>query len=182
MNQSDILKHTQQWLEEIVIGLQLCPFAKKPFSQKTIRYSLSDAKNDEERIAELITECETLDKDSGIETSLIIYSKGLSDFFDYTQLLDWANSTLKRHNWQGVYQIASFQPDYVFTNSQACDRDNLTNRAPYPIIHLLRESSLEAAIEQFPDTDTIVEKNIATMNNLTESDIKRLFHYLTIVD
>lgn len=182
MNKTDILKHTQQWLEKIVIGLQLCPFAKKPFSQKTIRFTLSDAETDEDRIRELISECETLDKDSGIETSLIIYGHGLADFFDYTQFIDWANSTLKNNHWQGVYQIATFHPRYVFTNTHESDRENLTNRAPYPMVHLLRESRLQEAIELFPDTDTIVEKNIATMNELTDAKIKRLFHYLATKD
>ena len=169
---------TRQWLETIVIGLQLCPFAKKPFKQDGIRYALSSAVSDEERIDELIKECQSLDENKQIETSLIIYPQGLEDFFDYGQFVQWANSTIKNNGWQGVYQIASFHPDYVFANTHANDRENFTNRAPYPIIHLLRESTLAEAIDTFPDTESIPAKNIATMQALSEQEMQALFRYL----
>lgn len=178
MNNEDIKKHTQQWLNEVVIGLQLCPFAKKPFHQDTIRYIASKSLSDEERINELISECRNLDENRSIETTLIVYGKALSDFFDYSHFIEWANTTLKKNNWQGIYQIATFHPKYVFSNTENNDRGNLTNRSPYPIIHLLREETLQAVIESFPDTESIPEKNIETMNALTDTEIKRLFYYL----
>jgi len=119
-----------------------------------------------------------LDENTKVETSLIIYPNGLDNFFDYSQLIDWANAHLKKQGWQGIYQIATFHPSYTFANTHSDARENLTNRAPYPILHLLREDDLQEAIDQFPDTQTIPDKNIATMNNLTEQDVKQLFYYL----
>ena len=178
MQPTEPITLTRKWLESIVIGLQLCPFAKKPFKRDTIRYALSTAESDEQRIEELINECQTLDENNHIETLLIIYTKGLEDFFDYGQFIIWANSTLKNNGWQGIYQIASFHPNYVFANTNDNDRENFTNRAPFPIIHLLRETTLKEAIDTFFDTESIPKKNIETMEALSEQAIRSLFYYL----
>lgn len=177
-NNNGIISLTQQWVDSIIIGLQLCPFAKKPFNQHSIFYTVSNAETNEKRIDELINECHRLDNDRKIETTLLIYKKGLNDFFDYSQFIEWANSVLKKNGWQGIYQIASFHPRYVFANTSPNDRENYTNRAPYPIIHLLREQTLEEAIKNFPNTDAIPEKNIATMNALSDEKLRSIFYYL----
>ena len=178
MSNEKIVYAVKEWIETIIVGLQLCPFAKKPYNQNSIRYTVSKKDTDEMRIEELIEECLFLDHHQDIETSLIIYPSALLDFFDYSQFIQWANSSLKAKGWQGTYQIASFHPEYEFANTDTNDRENLTNRSPYPIIHLLREDQLEKVIELYPDTSTIPDKNIETINCLSEKEIQQFFYYL----
>ncbi|MBX2807125.1 MAG: DUF1415 domain-containing protein [Cellvibrionaceae bacterium] len=172
------INHVKSWLETIVIGLQLCPFAKQPFVKQTIHYHISDACTDEERIEELLGECRYLSNNPAIETTLIIYTHALADYFDYGQFMQWGQSSLKRQGYRGVYQLASFHPDYQFANTPENAAENLTNRSPYPIVHLLRESSLSNAVAQFPDTGTIPAKNRATMREMDDLRRRQLFAYL----
>ncbi len=167
-----------QWLQDVVIGLRLCPFAKAPFQKQQIRLVVSTALTEEALNEELINECQYLDNNSNTETTLIICTNLLFDFFDFCQYLQWAESTLKQHQWHGIYQIANFHPDYQFSNTDSNDPQNLTNRSPYPIIHLLREVSLSSVLDNFSEPESIPEKNIQTMNNLSEIEKQRYFHYL----
>jgi hypothetical protein len=175
---NNIENTVKQWLRDIVIGLQLCPFAKAPLQKNQIRFFVSQATKEEILIEELIAECQRLDEDTGIETTLLICPNLLQDFFDYTQFLSWAEQTLKRNQWQGIYQIASFHPDYQFSNTDKNDLQNLTNRSPYPMLHILREASLSSILDRFSEPETIPEKNIQTMKALSPEDIRRLFYYL----
>ena len=177
-NKHEIQQEVEQWLQDIVIGLQLCPFAKAPSQKQQVRFFVSEAKTEEDLIEELIKECQLLDKDAHIETTIMIIPYLLSDFFDYSQYLNWAEQTLKQHQWRGIYQIASFHPHYQFAGTNTSDPQNLTNRSPYPLLHLLRENSLANILDRFPDSSTIPEKNIQTMTQLSEEQIHRYFHYL----
>jgi len=168
----------ERWLKEVVIGLQLCPFAKAPFQKKQIRFVPSEATTEEQLINELIEECQYLNRDQETETTLLICPELLSDFFDFCQFIQWAESTLKKQGWQGIYQLAHFHPDYCFTGCHPDDAQNLTNRSPYPILHILREASLEKALEHFEAPESIPEKNIQTMNAMSEADKRRYFNYL----
>ncbi|MGH1441047.1 MAG: DUF1415 domain-containing protein [Cellvibrionaceae bacterium] len=168
----------ERWLKDIVVGLQLCPFAKAPLQKKQIRFAISDAATEEQLIDELIKECRYLDEHQETETTLLICSELLPDFFEFCQFIQWAESSLKKHDWQGIYQLAHFHPHYCFTGCDPDDAQNLTNRSPYPILHLLRETSLEKALERFEAPESIPEKNIQTMNAMSEAEKHRYFDYL----
>ena len=173
-----IEQQTRQWLQDVVIGLQLCPFAKAPFQKEEIHFLVSQANSEEELIEELIGECHHLDTNNKTETTLIICANLLNDFFDFCQFLNWANSTLKSNQWQGVYQLANFHPDYQFSGCEYNDPQNLTNRAPFPILHLLREDSLSKILEKYPEPELIPKKNIEKMHQLSIDEQHKYFSYL----
>ena len=175
---SAIEQDINKWIQEIVINLQLCPFAKSPFQKQAIKITVSKALTEEQLIADLMSECERLDDDKDIETTLIVCEHILEDFFDFYQFLDWADSALKNNHWQGVYQLANFHPHYQFSGCEYNDPQNLTNRAPFPILHLLREASLSKILEKYPEPEKIPERNIRTMRNMSDSDKKKYFAYL----
>ena len=169
-----------RWLNDVVIGLNLCPFAARPNGEGRVRFSVSSAADEEALLEELENEMQLLDKTPAaeIETSLVILPTLLADFFDYTQFLTWADQRIKRGGWQGIYQIASFHPDYCFAGADESDDENLTNRAPFPILHLIREDSLSKALEYFPDVDEVPARNRARVEALTQEEKCRLFPYL----
>lgn len=169
-----------QWLNSVVIGLNLCPFAGKPTGENRVRLQVSCALDEEGLLQELADEMALLDKTppAEIETSLLIVPLLLQDFFDYTQFLQWAESMLKRNGWKGVYQLASFHPRYCFAGADEDDLENLTNRAPYPIVHIIREASLSRALAYVDDVEGIPERNKQRVQALTEQERQRLFPYL----
>ena len=156
------------WLEVAVIGLNLCPFAKAVHVHQQIRYRVSDATASEHLIDDLkqellfLAECDS----SLVDTTLLTLPRMLSDFLDYNDFLDSADRLLSELNLDGVLQIASFHPHYQFAGSHPDDIDNFTNRSPYPILHLLRESSVDRAVAAFPNADAIVERNLETLRRL----------------
>lgn len=151
---------TRSWLENIVIGYNICPFAKREFERGSIRFEVETATEIEACLLNLIAECERLDSDESIETTLLIYANAFADFDDYLDFLALAQALLEAQNYEGVYQLASFHPQYCFENSNDDDPANYTNRSPYPMLHLLRESSLEHALVNYPNPETIPENNI----------------------
>lgn len=173
-----IEQQIKHWLQDVVIGLQLCPFAKLPFQKQRIKFLVSHAETEEDLIEALIDECRYLDNNEETETTLIICANALNNFFDFGQFLSWANSSLKNNHWKGIYQLANFHPDYQFSGCEYDDPQNLTNRAPFPILHLLREKSLSKILEKYPEPEKIPEKNIETMQNMSDSDKKKYFAYL----
>jgi len=168
------------WLSNVVIGLNLCPFASRPMGEDGVRFQLSDSTVEEEILVDLLAEMEYLDQTpvTELETTLLIIPNALQDFFDYTQFLVWARSQLKRRGWQGVYQLASFHPHYCFAGADPKDDENLTNRSPYPIIHIIREASLAKAIEYFADVEGIPERNKVCVEALSIEQKQQLFPYL----
>jgi hypothetical protein len=168
------------WLNSVVIGLNLCPFSGKPTRENRVRFQLSDAKVEEDLLADLTVEMELLDRTLAqeLETTLLIIPHILQDFFDYTQFLVWAQAQLKRQGWLGVYQLASFHPNYYFSGSSPEDDENLTNRSPYPIIHIIREASLAKALEYYDRAEEIPERNKACVEALSIEQKQKLFPYL----
>jgi len=179
---STIVSDVARWLNEVVIGLNLCPFSAKPTAENRVRFFVSEAIREEDLLEDLQKEMERLDEvgPEKIETTLMIVPHMLQDFFDYNQFLQWANQLIKRMKWQGVYQIASFHPDYYFSGTDPDDAENLTNRAPYPILHIIREASLEKALQYFPDADEIPERNRERVESLSTEQKRALFPYLFI--
>ena len=162
-----IITAVKQWLEKTVIGLQLCPFAKSVFDADKIRYTISNSKDTEALMLELHDEFKLLDDTPEVETTLIIINQQLSDFEAFNQTLDYIDDMLDQYGWSGIFQVASFHPYYQFANTKIDDRENCTNRSPYPIFHILRESSLELAIESFPSIVDLPQENIKRMNGLS---------------
>jgi hypothetical protein len=169
-----------RWLNDVVIGLNLCPFAGRPTQENRVRLVVSAAHDDEQLFQDLQREMELLDEKDAreIETTLVIIPLHLQDFFDYNQFLQWIPSFIKRNNWKGVYQLASFHPDYCFAHAETDDAENLTNRAPYPILHIIREASLEKALQYYEGVEEVPENNKKTVENLTAAQKQQLFPYL----
>ena len=162
------LAATRRWLERAVIGLNLCPFAKAVHVKQQVRFVLSDAELEDDLLEELAEELLRLRDTPAeeIDTTLLVHPRVLGDFLDYNDFLGDADALVEAMDLDGTLQVASFHPDYQFAGSEPDDPDNLTNRAPWPILHLLREASIDRAVAAYPDPDVIVERNIATVREL----------------
>ncbi|MGC4091746.1 MAG: DUF1415 domain-containing protein [Polyangiaceae bacterium] len=173
---NDALLATRSWVERAVIGLGLCPFAKAVHVTGRLRYVVSDAHDEEALRSDLMREMSDLvaQPPEQLDTTLLIHPFVLTDFYDYLLFLDVAQRALKRLNLVGVLQVASFHPRYQFANTEPDALRNYSNRSPYPMLHLLRESSVTRAVEAFPDTSTIYEKNQATLEALGRTEVERL--------
>ena len=163
-----IIAATEHWLEKAVIGLNLCPFAKAVHVKKQVRFVVSSATSPEQLLEELMNELQLLSDTPAeqVDTTLLIHPFVLTDFLDYNEFLDVADAAVEDMQLAGELQVASFHPDYQFADTDANDIGNYTNRAPYPILHLLREESIERAVEAFPEAEAIFEKNIETLEKL----------------
>ena len=172
----DPISVTQRWLQRAVIGLNLCPFAKSVHAKDQIRYVLSQATSTDALLEELASELLWLnDTDPAlVDTTLLIHPQVLTDFLDYNDFLDMADAALDALGLEGELQVASFHPHYQFAGTAYADAGNCTNRSPYPMLHLLREASVERAVDAFPDPDAIVERNIATLEKLGIDGYRRL--------
>ncbi|MBE0628876.1 MAG: DUF1415 domain-containing protein [Burkholderia vietnamiensis] len=164
----DILAATRHWLARAVIGLNLCPFAKSVYVKEQVRYAISEATTLEDALADLETELRALKAadPQRIDTTLLIFPRVFADFVDYNDALFFADRLVQQLRLGGVLQIASFHPEYRFEGSEADDIENYTNRAPYPMLHLLREDSIARAVDAFPDASAIYEKNQQTLRRL----------------
>jgi len=174
---SDEQKAVEQWLDDVVIGLNLCPFAVQPRRQDQVRFMVSQAQTEEELLYDLHAEITLLESSppAEIETTLVIIPFLLADFEHYNQFLDVVDAVLDDFNWHGEFQIASFHPYYCFADTDIDSVENLTNRSPYPILHIIREQSMEKALAHMTAPDEIFKRNIATMTALSAEEIQRLF-------
>lgn len=175
MEQEAIVKTVRLWVEDLVIGLNLCPFAKRELVKNRVRFFVSEAVSEEQLLMDLHSELALLGQDDSVETTLLIHPWVLTDFYDYNQFLDYAEALLAQMKLVGVYQIASFHPQYQFSGTEPEDVENYTNKSPYPILHLIREESLEKLIADYPDSDEIPEKNIKRLEQLGRDKIQALF-------
>jgi len=160
MNNDLIIQQTKNWINSVVIGCNFCPFAAKEMRQNTIRYSIEASDDLLLCLETFLKECKLLDNDSTIETTLLILPNATPAFDDYLQLVDLAEKLITEQDYEGVYQVASFHPQYLFAGSTEKDASNYTNRSIYPMLHLLREESIERALEKYPDPAQIPERNI----------------------
>ncbi len=154
------IKQTQQWIQEVVIGCNFCPFASKAVTQQTVHYRVDESIERATVLENVLKECARLDEDDTIETSFIIYTQSFNDFNEYLSLVELAEALMEEYDYEGVYQLASFHPDYLFADSTEDDASNYTNRSPYPMLHLLREASIEKAIERYDHPEDIPNRNI----------------------
>jgi hypothetical protein len=163
-----VIARTRAWLEQAVIGLELCPFAKAVHAKGRIRWVVSAATAVDALRIELADELRRLADTpiDEVETTLLIHPQVLTDFLDYNDFLDVADIEIAAARLGGVIQVASFHPDYVFAGADPHDVGHATNRSPYPLLHLLREESVDRAVAAYPDPDAIVARNLATMQRL----------------
>ena len=163
-----VIADTRKWLERAVIGLNLCPFAKAVHQKGQVRYVVSAAREPEALAEDLMRELQHLATAAPeqTDTTLLVHPHVLQDFADYNDFLDVADALLDELELEGVLQVASFHPDYRFEGTEADDVTNCSNRSPWPTLHLLREDSIERAVEAFPDAAQIFERNIETLESL----------------
>lgn len=160
------IQATRGWLEQFVIGLNLCPFAAKPFREGRIHYALEVSVEPTQIAERLIDELERLQTSPEIETTLLIIPNALGDFDVYWDFVEVAESIIEQLGLTGAFQIASFHPDYCFEGVAPDDPANKTNRSPYPMLHLLREQSLSEAIEAYQDIEHLATRNLGRMRDL----------------
>jgi len=171
---------TRQWLEQVVIGLGLCPFAAQPWLENRVRIHVCDCTTESHLLETLHTELNRLDQQPAteLETTLLVLPDMLTDFADYNQFLDQVDALLGAFSWCGTYQIASFHPQYCFAGVAPEASENLTNRAPYPILHIIREDSLASALEHTERPEEIPAQNIRRVTSLRTNEKHRLFPWV----
>jgi uncharacterized protein len=175
----EIIEHTKTWLNDIIVGLNFCPFARREMVNNRIHYEINDSKKLNKTLLSFAQELKRLDDDS-IETTLFILPTGFSDFERYLDILDACQMLLEDKGLEGTYQLASMHPDYYFEGLEYDDPANFTNRSPYPLIHIIRESSMELALKNYNHPELIPENNMAlarekgseVMKNMLESCFK----------
>ncbi len=172
----EVLEAMRAWLEKAVIGLNLCPFAKGVHVGNRIRYVVSDARDPETLRADLARELHTLATadPAEVETTLLIHPWALDDFLDYNDFLDVVDAALEQLGLVGTVQVASFHPRYRFAGAEPDAIENYSNRSPYPMLHLLREESVERAVAGTPDAGRIPERNMETLRQLGLEGWRRL--------
>ncbi len=172
-----IISATRHWLEKSVIGLNLCPFAENPYRGNRVRFYVSEQGSAVGLLQELGSELRTLAAahPHDLETTLLIHPWVLTDFIEYNDFLEVCDATVAELNLEGELQVASFHPQYQFAGSQPDDIENYTNRSPYPMLHLLREASVEHAIAAVGDTQEIYRRNVRTLRGLGHAGWQRLW-------
>jgi len=170
------IEQTRHWLEQAVIGLNLCPFAKAVHTKGQIRWVESSARDVQALMADLVHELQLLAAadPEAIDTTLLVHPQVLADFLDYNDFLELADAALEELGLDGELQIASFHPQYQFEGTAPDDVENFSNRSPYPTLHLLREASVDSAVAAFPEAETIYERNIDTLKTLGADGWARL--------
>jgi hypothetical protein len=173
-----VIKATQNWLDSFVIAYNICPFASRERIRNSIRFHVSDTNHTQSTLEALIAECAWLDVHPEIETTLLILPRGFDDFDDYLDMVAVAEHLLEVQNYEGIYQLASFHPHYCFAmnadQSAEDDAANYTNRSPYPMLHIIREESLERALANYPDPENIPARNISLTRELGSQKLQAL--------
>ncbi|MEO7401203.1 MAG: DUF1415 domain-containing protein [Polaromonas sp.] len=168
MTDEQVIADTRLWLEKAVIGLNLCPFAKAVYVKNQVRLVVSQARHADDLLEELDRELDLLVATPAqeIDTTLLIQPTLFDDFLDFNDFLEVAEGVLDEHGLEGVVQLASFHPGFQFDGTEPDDISNYTNRAPFAILHLLREDSVERAVQSFPEAEKIFQDNISTLEKL----------------
>ena len=169
-----IILQTKNWITQVVIGCNFCPFAAKEMKNGTVHYKVEFSTDLNIILQSLMRQCDLLDKDETVETSFLILPEAVQKFNDYLHLVSLAEKLLKKTKYEGIYQIASFHPQYTFAGSPTNDAANYTNRSVYPMLHLLREESIEKVLKRYPDPEGIPERNINFARNKGEAYMKML--------
>lgn len=165
-NPQKYIQQTRQWIESVVIDLNLCPFAKREMDNNSVRIEISSVTSFEQGVQKFVSEIQCLETTPTIGTTLLVFPDFLADFFDYLDFVDLANKAIIDIGYNNRYQLATFHPQYRFHNTKKNDVSNYTNRSPYPMLHILREEMLDRAIAYYGNTESIPENNILTMQHI----------------
>src|SRR6266852_4092804 len=175
-----IIDETRRWISAIVIGLNLCPFARRVFDADRIRFVVSAALDEMSLLKDLTDELTALAVSTSIETTLLIHPHVLDDFFDYNDFLGVGEQRIEELGLTGVIQLASFHPRYQFADTDPDSVENYTNRSPYPMLHLLREESIDAIAHDPDELLAIPERNIETLRALGRERILQILSEISI--
>lgn len=168
------VEKTRCWLENWVIQLNLCPFARYPYELNRVGVVTTEAPGSDDIFGFVLAELERLYTTpvKELETTLVVVENGLLSFDDYLDFLDLLERVLPETGLEGIIQIASFHPDYLFAGSDDHDPANYTNRSPYPMFHLIREASLEKALSDYPEPENIPQRNIRLLREMGVDAVK----------
>lgn len=177
MTSERIIEQTKQWLRSFIIKYNICPFAKQEDDKDSIYYAVVEEKEINHCLESIFNQCQHLDQNPHIETILLIFPAYFGQFDDYLDFLSLAESLLNEQGYEGIYQLASFHPLYCFADEDPSDPANYTNRSPYPMIHLIREASLEQALQSYPNPELIPERNIKLTRKLGSKKIQTIINH-----
>lgn len=170
-----VITQTQKWITDVVIGCNFCPFAAREVKRNRVRYQVETSQQLDQCLQAFLEECNRLDEDEDIETTLLIFPENFGVFEDYLDFVELAEQVLEREGYEGVYQVASFHPLYCFADAPMEDAANYTNRSVYPMLHLLREASMDDALDQYAgDPDEIPQRNIRFSREKGEQYMRQL--------
>jgi hypothetical protein len=167
-------ENTLRWIDQIIIGENFCPFARKERELERIRLVESDETDQALLMQALLDELLLMEKDSSVETTLLIMTDAVKEFFDYLDLVDLANLLIRQQQYEGVFQLATFHPDYLFADAPADTASHFTNRSPFPMLHIIREESLEKALEKFPNPENIPLRNVEHAEKLGKAFFQQI--------
>lgn len=160
MTEKKVIAETIAWIQSIVIDCLFCPFAAKAMADKSVHFVVLEEVAEQPVLTALLEQLQYLNDTADVETTFLILPNGFKDFSAYLALVASAEKLVRRHHYEGVYQIASFHPYYCFAGSDPEDPANYTNRSIYPMLHILRESSITQALQHFPHPELIPQRNI----------------------
>jgi uncharacterized protein len=172
-----IIEQTKKWIVDVVVACHFCPFAAQAIKEQKIHYEVATDTAMENCLGAVLLELARLEDDNTIETTFLIFPAAFAQFDDFLGLMALAEQLLKQKRYCGIYQLASFHPLYRFADATENDAANYTNRSVYPMLHLLREASIDKALEHYKNPENIPVANIAlarakglaAMNKLRES-------------
>ena len=161
-----IKQETLHWVSSFIVKLNICPFAKHVVDNKTLNIQVNSTNDETTALDSVLSTLSWMDQSPETETLLMVYPNLFSEFYDYLDFVDCAEALMYQAGYEGIYQFATFHPNYCFEGEAENAPSNYTNRSPYPMLHILREASLDKAIEFYGDTSKIPENNIKTLNDL----------------
>ena len=170
------LEKSQRWVEKVVVGLNLCPFAKPVLKANSLRYALTSEESQEQLAKFFLSELDTISQadEADIATTLVLMPKGLTDFYDYLDFLAMCEDLLKQSGLQAEFQLASFHPNYIFAGVDEDDASHFTNRSPYPMLHIIREAQMSRVLANHPNPENIPERNIQLLRDMGKAAVLAL--------
>jgi hypothetical protein len=165
---------TLQWLDKVIIGENFCPFARKERIDDKIRIVESQETEHALLMQDLLDEMLLMESNNAVETTLLVITEAVKDFYDYLDLVDLANRLVKQQKYEGIFQLATFHPDYLFADAPDDATSHYTNRSPFPMLHIIREESLEKALEKFPNPENIPIRNIEHAEKLGKAFFQKI--------
>lgn len=168
-------RQTRAWLADFVVGLNLCPFARPVFESSALRVAVCDRRESPDLVRAFLMELDLLQSrpEEEIATTLLVFSGALASFDDYLDFLAQAQDLLEQAGLEGLLQLASFHPDYLFEGEDPATTGHYSNRSPWPTIHFIREDMLSRVLGEFPDPEAIPARNMQTLADIGVDELRR---------